>query len=442
MSPANVEIAESSNGNGKALRCTVNATPGTTLVMEWPVLIKNAVTEGTSEQRAQQLVDAFWKLEPQGQRAVLNLFCPDNPLPELQPLLRRFPRDEDRRLLRIFHANGVDLPGGRTGIYLTCGRVNHSCLPNATLRMEDNGVLRLLCIRDITPGEEITASYVSEVDLLAPISHRRRMLRLWGFRCKCERCSGTDDTRTIECPLCEEGYLQPLQNGTWAPCQSCGAQSPQKELQRIEASWWRQWSQLPDNEGSALYGFRGRRYDAVLRDTTSTVALEPPASPLKLQSLGWMSQTLSLHRGLTGKGEAAPSHDKDAASAADAEDGEVKPLPIRHWLAALVSDLAAEAHIWRGEYKEAAGAAQRRIDYVRDVLGGALSFEGAMACATQAVAIALDGETEEAMWLLEGAVREAEKVRSPRNELVSHCRVLLGVLKQSKTRAQHVPREP
>eukprot|EP01054_Gregarina_sp_Poly1_P001594 Gregarina_sp_Poly_1__1593@NODE_1402_length_4216_cov_283_219330_g933_i0_p1_GENE_NODE_1402_length_4216_cov_283_219330_g933_i0NODE_1402_length_4216_cov_283_219330_g933_i0_p1_ORF_typecomplete_len403_score39_68SET/PF00856_28/5_3e12SET/PF00856_28/3_1e03_NODE_1402_length_4216_cov_283_219330_g933_i022033411 len=117
------------------------------------------------------------------------------------------------------------------GIYKHAVRINHSCAPNITA-CNVNGVLRYTSIRDIEAGEELCASYMS--DLFAPKAYRqRRLLRDRLFVCRCSRCiSSTEDSyRVFHCPLnCQPGAVVILDSSTdsanpWK-CKDCSMSFP------------------------------------------------------------------------------------------------------------------------------------------------------------------------------------------------------------------------
>jgi SET domain len=69
--------------------------------------------------------------------------------------------------------------------------LNHSCVPNARAFKRDqdkNGNAVILSVGKISPGEEITISYISE-DSDATLEERTEELRDYGFQCSCEKCS-------------------------------------------------------------------------------------------------------------------------------------------------------------------------------------------------------------------------------------------------------------
>jgi hypothetical protein len=77
--------------------------------------------------------------------------------------------------------------------------LNHSCVPNARAFKRDqdkNGNAVILAVGKISPGEEITISYISEdADSL---EERSEELRDYGFQCGCEKCSAERLARELQ----------------------------------------------------------------------------------------------------------------------------------------------------------------------------------------------------------------------------------------------------
>ncbi|TFK20659.1 SET domain-containing protein [Coprinopsis marcescibilis] len=76
------------------------------------------------------------------------------------------------------------------GLYILHSHLNHSCLPNVSVRHNDKRTalsrISLITKRPISIGDELTISYVNP-DL--PYKMRQEQIRQWGFGpCKCERC--------------------------------------------------------------------------------------------------------------------------------------------------------------------------------------------------------------------------------------------------------------
>ncbi|EMD31248.1 hypothetical protein CERSUDRAFT_60339 [Gelatoporia subvermispora B] len=84
-----------------------------------------------------------------------------------------------------------DLPKGEihelTAIGEVLSRVNHSCRPNAHVRMDTHSLsLQLVALRPIASGEQVTVAYT---DILAPYTTRKRKLAPYGFTCSCLSCA-------------------------------------------------------------------------------------------------------------------------------------------------------------------------------------------------------------------------------------------------------------
>ncbi|KAJ9520922.1 hypothetical protein QJQ45_014084 [Haematococcus lacustris] len=78
--------------------------------------------------------------------------------------------------------------------YDTCCEscANHSCAPSAATEGLASGATALLALKDLAPGEEVTLSYIGELEAEGgrPLGFKERqaVLRDWGFVCRCSRC--------------------------------------------------------------------------------------------------------------------------------------------------------------------------------------------------------------------------------------------------------------
>jgi len=95
-------------------------------------------------------------------------------------------REYFSKIVSIFQTNAFN-----NGLWLELARVNHSCDPNAEVVWdEDCGTRRLVVVREITQGEEITHSYLHTV---MDRNNRRNTLQCrWDFQCRCSLCNLTD----------------------------------------------------------------------------------------------------------------------------------------------------------------------------------------------------------------------------------------------------------
>ena len=93
--------------------------------------------------------------------------------------------------------------GEETGMFLspTVALVNHSCLPNCQ-QVTWDGSCRLVALRDICVGEELSYTYVSiltgsdttTTTITTSTAERRASIAYnWDFHCVCGRCQGTVD---------------------------------------------------------------------------------------------------------------------------------------------------------------------------------------------------------------------------------------------------------
>ncbi|TFK47527.1 SET domain-containing protein [Heliocybe sulcata] len=82
---------------------------------------------------------------------------------------------------------------------------NHSCDPSAVIvfpsfHSSADLKLRVICMRDIEPGEEIFTSYI-DITLPTPL-RQQSLLETYDFRCSCSLCTtqGVDPREAVMCP--------------------------------------------------------------------------------------------------------------------------------------------------------------------------------------------------------------------------------------------------
>jgi hypothetical protein len=102
---------------------------------------------------------------------------------------------EHKTLLSIFRSNAFSLNNDskfEQAIFPSIARLNHECIPNAQANFNDQSeTMNVQALRDITPDEEITLSYLDDVgEVTTP--ERQERLESYGFECNCAICdSGT-----------------------------------------------------------------------------------------------------------------------------------------------------------------------------------------------------------------------------------------------------------
>mmetsp|Transcript_6886 Transcript_6886/g.15840 ORF Transcript_6886/g.15840 Transcript_6886/m.15840 type:complete len:294 (-) Transcript_6886:998-1879(-) len=101
------------------------------------------------------------------------------------------------------YEEGASTGAARQGMFPRCAKVNHSCRPNVMFSSQtEDGRLRLIAIRRIEEGEEVTFSYLGEDGDIMSCGQRAERMRGKDFCCSCARCQGYDDVRGIRCPRC------------------------------------------------------------------------------------------------------------------------------------------------------------------------------------------------------------------------------------------------
>ncbi|EOD22511.1 hypothetical protein EMIHUDRAFT_223194 [Emiliania huxleyi CCMP1516] len=70
--------------------------------------------------------------------------------------------------------------------------INHSCVPNASIRLCDNEEFAHVIVAcDVAAEEEIVLCYSATVLFAAREMRQSELHSRWGFTCECARCSGT-----------------------------------------------------------------------------------------------------------------------------------------------------------------------------------------------------------------------------------------------------------
>lgn len=110
-------------------------------------------------------------------------------------------------------------------LYETGSIMNHSC---AATCVRHYGREYSCCVRarlPLEPGDEISISYLPDVDLILAAPLRRAHLMEWMFVCECDRCKqhSVDYSRGFKCRKCSDGiiFASSLETGAMEPCSSC-----------------------------------------------------------------------------------------------------------------------------------------------------------------------------------------------------------------------------
>ncbi|CAL1150549.1 unnamed protein product [Cladocopium goreaui] len=395
----------------QCLRAMLNLSAGEVLLEESPLVLLEDSAEGVDDlgseedlwrgfrrHRCFKAADTFKLLDADARTAVLSLYTPasENQLQDWSVEQEAAGGDpEVLRFLQVLRVNGIEVPFSFTGLYNLACRANHSCAPCCRVSVAEGGQLRIVALRPILAGDEVTVSYLSELELLEVGSVRRKMLETtWDFRCTCSRCSAPDDRRSTLCRACigagRPSGLVALQTRTvqlggataelesWSVCSKCGAVPEASVLTESENIWVRRYEQLPSWCRDSLRSF-----------------LAPKAPKLSIAAIEEVAQSLAdmiqLHR----------------------DFAQVEFLEA-HWLAADIAGASAAAGlllykgadgdralsdackdtISRLELKpeEISRAAEKRLQAVRGVFGeDTFSVEAAQLLRLKALAADIDG---------------------------------------------------
>eukprot|EP00933_Yihiella_yeosuensis_P051644 TRINITY_DN49621_c0_g1_i1.p1 TRINITY_DN49621_c0_g1~~TRINITY_DN49621_c0_g1_i1.p1 ORF type:complete len:515 (-),score=138.58 TRINITY_DN49621_c0_g1_i1:219-1763(-) len=371
-----LEVVEAGSGKGFGLIAPLGAPKGTVLVDEAPLYTQPKHTP------ASEAVALFHALELSKQQQLLAMAAaPGDPLREVGFA------GEELAFLRAFRANSVALPSGGGAVYALSCRANHSCRPNAALRVGHENRMQLTAIRDIAPGEDVLVSYIGEGNLLRPTAWRQKQLHTWGFTCDCVRCTSPEDsTRGFVCPSCGEGTVLARQScssgSSWGSCVACGVAPSSEDLSRAEEEW-----------------------------VQHCEALKPEHSAMAVAMFDGLISSLK----------------ENPASA---------PSPSRHWVAAKLAMAAANELTRRGDCEAAVSAAELVCSYVQKTLGNVASRVGAEAKGIKAAAAAQQGDYALAVKLYEDALNEARLLPRTADTVIQKLEEQLQKLKDSSDEAK------
>ncbi|KAF7198194.1 SET domain-containing protein 5 [Pseudocercospora fuligena] len=175
-------------GKGNALVAVRALTPGTVILNEAPIMSVPMSGNGRSAESTSEsaIMQAFDKLSAKQQKELLTLhansgtglgFDHKTPMP-----------------VRIFRTNAIG-NDTRSRVFLDLSRVNHSCLPNASVEQNDC----VIADKHIGYGEEITIDYRANINSRMKANQRALGLQLfYEFKCDCVACHSSAFQRTSD----------------------------------------------------------------------------------------------------------------------------------------------------------------------------------------------------------------------------------------------------
>ncbi|KAM4744920.1 histone-lysine N-methyltransferase SMYD3 isoform 2-T2 [Anableps anableps] len=107
------------------------------------------------------------------------------------------------------------------GLYLSLSLLNHDCQPNCVMVFEGKR-LQLRAVRDISPKEEITISYIETLSLIE--ERQRQLEEQYHFICHCQRCNSRK----------EEGFMLSGEEEKWHQLK---VDLPRLEGLKTESNW-------------------------------------------------------------------------------------------------------------------------------------------------------------------------------------------------------------
>lgn len=168
-------------GKGSGIFATRRFKRGQVIMIETPVLRVRDVLDKRID--VAQLRHQYDACDSVTKRQILNLTLSNNSEARLLDA-----NDEYKRVQRILINNAYpDKFNMISLLFIKMSRFNHSCTPNACFVTRMDDTYRAVCVRDISPGNEITVWYTDPRQTRE--NRQRILLEGYGFVCKCECCS-------------------------------------------------------------------------------------------------------------------------------------------------------------------------------------------------------------------------------------------------------------
>lgn len=101
------------------------------------------------------------------------------------------------------YAYGVP-PKSEAALYTLGSKIEHSCVPNVTMKTTDLGLLQYQALIPIEEEVRIGFSYMSSVYNEPRMARREFLQTNKGFQCECKRCIGFDECNPFKCHNCQE----------------------------------------------------------------------------------------------------------------------------------------------------------------------------------------------------------------------------------------------
>uniref|UniRef100_A0A3P8S1F4 [histone H3]-lysine(4) N-trimethyltransferase n=1 Tax=Amphiprion percula TaxID=161767 RepID=A0A3P8S1F4_AMPPE len=114
-----------------------------------------------------------------------------------------------------------ELQESGVGLYPSLSLLNHDCRPNCMMVFEGTKV-QLRAVQDISPGEELTISYIESLSLTE--DRQRQLEDQYHFTCHCQRCDSQD----------KDGLMLSGEEAAWSPLKEA---LPRLEELKAESNW-------------------------------------------------------------------------------------------------------------------------------------------------------------------------------------------------------------
>lgn len=176
-------------GKGKGV-FAMNHIPANTCVLAERPLLKLA-NEVDDETEPTQVIEAFQKLTTPNQEAYLQLYGFAAEIYQTHPEWKAL-SCKGREVVAIWGANNWNDMVFQIGC-----RINHACIPNLETSWNERTQRQMwTTLREIEAGEELTGTYIYDIEIHSTSYRREELSKYWGFLCTCTACEA--DQNVIE----------------------------------------------------------------------------------------------------------------------------------------------------------------------------------------------------------------------------------------------------
>jgi len=279
------------------------------------------------------------------------------------------------------------LPMFESALYTLGSKIEHSCVPNVTMKTTDLGLLQYQALIPIEEEVKIAFSYMSSVYNEPRMARREFLQTNKGFQCECMRCIGFDECNPFKCYKCKEESMfeAETRSGIYC-CILCGHEEDRKSeliqkqmkkvnlfraqidalLRRLQSGdldvasdCLELQSEITDNFASPLHWLHPKVLTLISSAFASLARMDmkegmPPTDPdvaenlrmagyAELQEVKWIQRIISIAYGWESLKDVVVASKEDAVNTSTGDYGVATISDVRR----LINDLIADTTTMR-----------------------------------------------------------------------------------------------